>query len=110
MERSRLVLAGLLQLLAILYAAWFFGDRQYTLALLVFSLPPLLLMIGVMTRRRTAAFWAGVAALFWFSHAVMVAWADPVKAPFAWGGIVLSIAIVVATSWPAFAKRFGKKA
>ncbi len=110
MDRSRLILAGLLQLLAILYAVWFYGDRQYTLALLLFSLPPLLLMIGVMTRRRTAAFWAGVAALFWFSHAVMVAWADPVKARFGWAGIVLSIGIVIATSWPAFAKRFGKKA
>ena len=59
MERSRLVLAGLLQLLAVLYAVWFYGDRQYTLALLVFALPPILLMIGVMARRRTAAFWAG---------------------------------------------------
>ena len=60
MERSRLVLAGLLQLLAV-------------------------------------------------SHAVMVAWADPVKAPFAWAGIVLTLGIVLATSWPAFAKRFGRK-
>ena len=84
MERSRLVLAGLLQLLAVLYAVWFYGDRQYTLALLVF-------------------------ALFWFSHAVMVAWADPVKAPFAWAGIVLSVGIVLATSWPAFAKRFDSR-
>ena len=109
MERSRLVLAGLLQLLAVLYAVWFYGDRQYTLALLVFALPPILLMIGVMARRRTAAFWAGVFALFWFSHAVMVAWADPVKAPFARAGIVLSVGIVLATSWPAFANRFGRK-
>ena len=59
MERSRLVLAGLLQLLAVLYAVWFYGDRQYTLALLVFALPPILLMIGVMARRRTAAYPAG---------------------------------------------------
>jgi uncharacterized membrane protein len=110
MDRSRLLLAALLQLLAVLYAVWFYGDRQYTLALLVFALPPILLMIGVMARRRTAAFWAGVFALFWFSHAVMVAWADPVKAKFAWVGIVLSISIVLATSWPAFAKRFGRKA
>ncbi len=109
MDRSRLLLAALLQLLAILYAAWFWGDRQYTIALLVFSLPPVVLMIGVMARRRTAAFWAGVFALFWFSHAVMVAWADPAKATFAWGGIVLSVGIVVATSWPALAKRFGRK-
>ena len=49
MERSRLVLAGLLQLLAVLYAVWFYGDRQYTLALLVFALPPILLMIGAST-------------------------------------------------------------
>nr|WP_298150109.1 DUF2069 domain-containing protein [uncultured Pseudoxanthomonas sp.] len=109
MERSRLVLAGLLQLLAILYAAWFFGDRHYTAVLLVFCLPPVLLMIGVMARRRSAAFWSGVLALFWFAHAVMVAWSRPAEAGFAWAGIVLSVGIVLATSWPAFAKRFGRK-
>ena len=109
MPHSRLLLAVLLQLLAVVYATWFYGDRHYPAVLLMFCLPPVLLMAGVLLGRRTAAFWAGVFALFWFSHAVMVAWADPVKATFAWGGIVLSVGIVVATSWPALAKRFGRK-
>ena len=109
MERSRLVLAGLLQLLAILYAAWFFGDRQYTLALLVFALPPILLMIGVMARRRTAAFWAGVFALFWFSHGVMSAWTHRETALYAWAEIVLSLLVVVLASLPGLRARFGKR-
>ena len=109
MERSRLVLAGLLQLLAILYAAWFFGDRQYTLALLVFALPPILLMIGVMARRRTAAFWAGVFGLFWFCHGVVVAYGRPAERGYGWVEIVLAIVIVMASSWPGVSARFGKK-
>ena len=110
MDRSRLVLAALLQLLAVLYAVWFYGDRHYVAVLLVFCLPPLLLMIGVTARRPSAAFWAGVFALFWFAHAVMVAYSRPPEAGYAWGGIVLSVGIVLATSWPAFRKRFRKQA
>ncbi len=109
MDRSRLLLAGLLQLRAVLYAVWFFGDRHYTAVLLVFCLPPVLLMIGVMAQRRAAAFWAGVLALFWFAHAVMVAWSRPAEAGYAWAAILLSVAIVLATSWPALGKRLGKR-
>jgi hypothetical protein len=81
----------------------------------VFALPPILLMIGVMARRRTA-FWAGVLALFWFSHAVMVAWADAaVKRVFAWASRDRAgAAIVIGRRAQAglrakFGKRFGRR-
>lgn len=109
MDRSRLLLAAMLQLLALLYAAWFYGDRHYAAVLLVFCLPPVLLMMGTLARRRTAPFWAGVLALFWFAHAVMVAWSRPAEAGYAWAAIVLSLGIVLATSWPALGKRFRKR-
>ena len=108
MNARNLLIVALL-LLATLYAFWFVRDAHPVASMLVFALPPALLAIAVATGRRTAGFWSGVFALAWFSHAVMVAWADPVKAPFAWAGIVLSVGIVLATSWPAFAKRFGSR-
>ncbi|MEL1265664.1 DUF2069 domain-containing protein [Pseudoxanthomonas putridarboris] len=110
MDRSRAWLAAMLLALAALYAVWFLGDRHYTAVLLVFCLPPVLLSLGVLVRRTSAAFWAGVFALFWFAHAVMVAWSRPAEAGYAWGGIVLSVGIVLATSWPALRGRFRKKA
>lgn len=109
MDRSRMVLAALLGALAALYAVWFAGDRHYAAVLVVFCTPPLLLALGVLLRRASAAFWAGVFALAWFAHAVMVAYARPAEAGFACAGIVLSVAIVLATSWPALRGRFRKK-
>ena len=109
MPRSRLLLAALLQLLAALYAVWFYGDRHYPAVLLVFCLPPVLLMAGVLLGRRAAAFWAGVLALFWFAHAVMVAWSRPAEAGFAWATIALSTGIVLAASWPGLRQRFARK-
>ena len=106
-QRSTLLLA--LIALAALYTFWFLHDKHWLATQLVFTGPPLLLAIALRLGWQRASFWAGVFALFWFSHAVMVAWADPVKAPFAWAGIVLSVGIVLATSWPAFAKRFGSR-
>ena len=81
MDRSRLLLAGLLQLLAILYAAWFWGDRQYTLALLVFALPPLLLMIGVMARRPSARASAASSSLGCGSSSPPATWLAPYGVP-----------------------------
>lgn len=109
MGRSRLLLAGLLLALAALYAVWFFGDRHYIAVLLVFCLPPVLLTTGVMARRRRAALWAGVIAVFWFAHAVMAAWSRPAEGAYAWTAILLSVGIVLATCWPALGKRFGKR-
>nr|WP_295377830.1 DUF2069 domain-containing protein [Pseudoxanthomonas sp.] len=110
MTRPRLPSALMLLALAALYALWFRGDRHYLAVLLVFCLPPFLLAIGHFLRRPKAPFWAGVFALFWFAHAVMVAWSRPAEAGYAWGGIALSVGIVLATSWPALRARFARRA
>ena len=106
---SRIVLACALLLLCVLYALWFRDDRHLAAAWLVFALPPLLLSIGVATGRPHAPFWAGVFALGWFAHAVMVAWSRPPEAACAWAAIALSLGIILATSWPALHARRRKK-
>lgn len=104
---SRRLLAALLLALAALFAAWFAGDARYLQALAVFALPPLLLAIGVLARRRTAPFWSGVLALGWFCHGVMLAWERAAERGFALVEVALALAIVGAASWPGLGARFG---
>ena len=106
---SRRLLAVLLLALAALFAAWFAGDARYLQALAVFSLPPLLLAIGVLARRRTAPFWSGVLALGWFCHGVMLAWARADGRGYALGEVLLALGIIVASSWPGLQGRFGSR-
>ncbi|MEN1958609.1 DUF2069 domain-containing protein [Luteimonas sp. MJ204] len=104
---SRVALSALLLALAALFAAWFADDARYLQALAVFTLPPLLLGIGVLARRRTAPFWAGVLALGWFCHGVMLAWERPVDRAWALGEVLLALGIVFAANWPGLRARFG---
>ncbi len=97
---ARIVLGVALAALALLYLLWFHDDKYRTAALIVFVLPPLLLLAGVLRGSARAAFWAGVIGLFWFSHGVMVAYTRPGEAIFAWLEIALSIVVVLAASWP----------
>ncbi|WP_372018890.1 DUF2069 domain-containing protein [Pseudoxanthomonas sp. 10H] len=107
---SPLRLAGVALLaLAALFVAWFHDDRHAVAALLVFAVPPLLLAVPTLRGGRRAAFWAGVLALFWFSHGVMVAWTRPGEALFAWGEIVLSLLVIGATSWNGLRARFARR-
>ena len=109
MKPSRVVLAAALLALSALFALWFRGDRHYAAVLLVFCLPPLLALAGVLRGSAKAAFWAGVLALFWFSHGVMAAYSRPAEAGYAWAEIALGLAVVLASSWPGLRKRFGRK-
>jgi len=106
---SRIVLAVALFALSVLFSVWFHDDRHRIAALLVFTLPPLLALVAVLRGGAKAAFWSGVLGLFWFSHGVMAAWSRPAEAAYAWGEIVLAVAIVVAASWPGLQARFGKR-
>jgi uncharacterized membrane protein len=108
MNARNLLIVALL-LLATLYAFWFVQDPHPVASLLVFALPPALFAIGVATGRRTAGFWAGVFALAWFSHAVMVAWTRPPDRGFAFLAIALSIGVVFAASIPGLRARFAKR-
>ena len=109
MKPSRIVLALALLALAALFALWFRADGHYLAALLVFVLPPLLVLIGVLLGSARAAFWAGVLALFWFSHGVMVAYSRPSEAGRAWLEIVLALVVVLASSWPGLRAKFGRR-
>ena len=71
----RRVVAGLaLVALAGLYLAWFGATPSPWAAWLVFALPPAALAVAGLRGWRQAGFWAGVLALGWFSHGIMVAW------------------------------------
>jgi uncharacterized membrane protein len=109
MSLDRMLLSGALLGLAALYALWFRDDRDRIATLLVFALPPLLLAIGVLARRATARFWAGVFALCWFSHGVMVAWAHPEQRVFALIEIVLALAVIFASNAAGLRAKLGRK-
>lgn len=106
--RERAVLVAALAALAGNYAVWFADDAFPILALTVFALPPLALGIAVAAGRRTAGFWAGVLALFWFSHAVMLAWSEPAGRGHALLAAALSVAVVFASSMRGLAARFSR--
>jgi len=95
-----------LAVLAAVFLAWFRDERM---ALVVFALPCLLAMIGVALRRRTAGFWAGVLALLWFSHGVMVAWTRAGERGYALAEIALALWIVLASSIPGLRARFAAR-
>jgi uncharacterized membrane protein len=106
----RLLLPGLLLALAAAYAGWFAGDRHGGLALLVFALPPVLLALWAAFGSARAAFWAGVLALGWFSHGVMLAWSEPGVRGWALLVVALSVAIILAANLPGLRARFGRRA
>ena len=106
---ERVALAGALFGLVTLYAAWFRDDPHRFAAWLVFGVPPLLLGVGVLARRATARFWAGMFALAGFSHGVMALWAHAdVRA---YGAIETALALVVifAGNAPGLRARFGRR-
>lgn len=107
--RDRILLSTALLCLSALFALWFGDDRNVVAALLFFALPPLLLAIGVWTRRGNARFWSGVIALGWFSHGVMIAWADAAQRGHALAEIVLALFIVFVSSAAGLRAKFGKR-
>jgi uncharacterized membrane protein len=107
---ARRWLAGALLALAALYGAWFWPGADRWAALALFALPPLAmaarLLRGDAPRLR---FWAGVLALAWFSHGVMVAWSRPGERGFALAAVALALAVVFAANLPGLRARFGRR-
>ena len=103
------ITAAALLALAALFVLWFHDDKHAVAALLVFALPPLLALAGVVRGSAKAAFWAGVLALFWFSHGVMVAWTRPPERLLAWLEIALALLVIGASSWAGLRARFGRR-
>lgn len=104
------VLVASLFALSTLYVVWFARDADPVAEFVVFALPPLVLALTRWRGWRTAAFWASLLGLFWFSHGVMAAWSRPREAAFAWGEIVLSLVAIFSACWPGLQARFAKKA
>ena len=108
MSDARALIAALLALAA-LYALWFWPDRHRLAALLVFALPPLLLALLAWRGWRRAGFTAGVLALLWFSHGVMVAWTRAGERLPALLAAALAVAIVLLASLPGLRARLQRR-
>ena len=118
MTPARRLLRVALLALVLLYGAWFGGTRfddaglgaapQWA-ALVVFALPPLLLALMLPRHGARAGFCAGVLALLWFSHGVMVAWTRPPERWPALAEVALALVVVLAASIPGLRSRFAKK-
>lgn len=106
---SKRLLAFALVALAALYGLWA-GPGEHVLAtMLVLILPPLLLAIAAWCGWPRAGFIAGVLALLWFSHGVMVAWSEPAQRGYALIEIVLALVVVYASSIDGIRARFGNR-
>lgn len=106
---SRHLLVATLIALTGLYLLWFGLAPDPWAALMVFALPPAALAIAALRGWRAAGFWAGVLALGWFSHGVMVAWTRVPERTYATAEIVLALVAVFAASYPGIRARFGKR-
>ena len=106
MNSTRLLAIALLAL-AVLFGLWAARGAHLLASLLVLVLPPLLLALAAWRGWPRAGFVAGVFALLWFSHGVMVAWTRPPERLLAWLEIALSLLVIGASSWPGLQARFG---
>lgn len=103
---ARRVLCAALAGLVLLFAAWFWREP---VTLVVFALPAALLLVSALRGGPRAGFWAGVLALAWFSHGVMVAWTRAPERGFALIELALAVVIVLAASVPGLRARYGKR-
>jgi uncharacterized membrane protein len=76
---------------------------------LFFAAPLLPAVVLVLLRHRRAGFWGALAALLYFCHGVMVAWAVPGERGLALAEAVLSAMLVVAASWDGMRGRFAAR-
>ena len=108
MSRAHRVVAVALVILALVYAAWFAREGDW-FALAVFALPPLLLAWRLPTGGARVALLAGLLALLWFAHGVMVAWTRIPERGFALAAVLLAVVIVLAASVPGLRARFARR-
>ncbi|TLX21030.1 DUF2069 domain-containing protein [Thermomonas fusca] len=98
-------LAVALGALAALFVGWSATRAEALPGLLVFALPPALLAITALRGWHRAGFTAALLALLWFSHGVMLAWAEPAQRLFALAEAALALLIVHAACLPGMRAR-----
>lgn len=76
---------------------------------LFFALPILPAFVLTLLRHHRAGFWGALAALLYFSHGVMAAWASPGVLGLALAQVALSASLVVAASWDGMRARFARR-
>ncbi len=108
-RRDRAALVLTLAALSALFLAWFRHEAQIVAAYAFFALPPLLLAVFAALGNRHARFWAGVLALLWFSHGVMIAWSEPAQRGYGIAETLLAIGIVFASSAGGLRERARKR-
>lgn len=108
MTTSRPLVFALLGL-AVFYVLWFAGDAHLLTGLVAFALPPFLLALAAWRGWHRAGFVAGVLALLWFSHGVMLAWSEPAQRMMALDEVALSLAIIYAACLPGMRSRRDKQ-
>jgi uncharacterized membrane protein len=74
----------------------------------MFVLPIVPAAVMAVRRHRHAPFWGAVAALLYFSHGLMEAWATPDVRWLALVEAALSVWLIVAASWNGLKARFNK--
>lgn len=109
----RWTLIGSLLVLGGMFCAWFWPaagwPKRDVVALVVFAVPPLWLAVAQLAGARTAAYWAGVLGLMWFSHGIMVAWTRPPELIFALLETALALVVIFSANMPGLRGRFGRR-
>ena len=102
---------AVLLLLQILWHAWLLPpDAAPVWLITAFFLLPILPSAWLLFRHdRHAAFWGAVAALFYFCHGLMEAWAAPNERVPALIEAGLSVVLIVSASWDGLRARFDKR-
>jgi uncharacterized membrane protein len=74
-----------------------------------FSLPILPAAVLFAFGQRHAAYWGALAALLYFTHGVMLVWASPEERGLAAAQTLLSVALVLSSSWEGIRARMLKR-
>jgi uncharacterized membrane protein len=75
----------------------------------LYALPIVPAVILLLLGHRRAPYWGAVAALLYFSHGVMEAWADPESRPLALTEVAVSVWLIVAYGWDGLQARLAKR-
>lgn len=102
MNPIRAGLTACLVALVVLYLLWFHGTG---LALVLFALPPAVLALLLWLGRKRTALVAGIVAMAWFAHGVMVVWTRPPERLFALIELALALAVVGLVGLPGLRAR-----